>query len=163
MQKMNLLLESSEILPQPGTIEGFPQKTAEEFAELTDEQKETFAELASGEAEKLATIGKRGVQLNMPVIVDRSADEESEAAEAEWIKVYGVLYGKEEEADRLYQQTAGTSAGQAEDSGAADAATAEATGVTDPDLKILNLRLKLEGVPREESSWIKRNGFLYLG
>ena len=40
----------------------------------------------------------------MPVIVDRSAQEEDDLAKAEWIKVYGALFGCEEEADKIFEE-----------------------------------------------------------
>ena len=39
----------------------------------------------------------------IPVVIDRSADEETELAKYEWIKVYGVLFGCEEEMDELFE------------------------------------------------------------
>lgn len=42
--------------------------------------------------------------LNIPVIVDRSADEKEKLAKAEWIKVYGVLFGCEDKAEQLFEQ-----------------------------------------------------------
>ena len=42
--------------------------------------------------------------LGIPMIVDRSADEKDDLAKAEWIKVYGVIFGCEEQADDLYNK-----------------------------------------------------------
>ena len=112
MGKMNLLLESEEILPHPGTLEGFPEKTAEEFAKLTDGQKVEFAKIAAEQAEEASVIGKRCVQLGMAMVIDRSEDEESNLGAAEWVKVYGALYGKETEADALYVAAGGTASDQ---------------------------------------------------
>ena len=185
MNKMNMLFVPAEILPQPGAgeLKDFTGKAKEDFANLTDGEKKEFAELAAKQAEKLATIGKRGVQLNMGVIADRSADEETDLAKAEWLKVYGVLYGRETEADELYQKSGGTSeadleknaaadAGEDETKNAADSDTAAeaaqgtaagmTSGVTDPVLRILNLRNKLEGVPKKETTCEERDGFLYM-
>ncbi len=50
--------------------------------------------------EKLESFG-------IPVCIDRSSYEEHPLGRVEWIKFYGVLFGKEEEADRLFgEQTA---------------------------------------------------------
>ena len=190
LKKMNMLFVPSEILPVAGSgkLEQFDAKTKEDFEKLSDAEKTEFAELAAEQAKELATIGKRGVQLGMGVIVDRSADEESDLAKAEWIKVYGALYGKEAEADKLYQDAGGTAAEDLEKKsrtntgGAADAenndtaadsgddgntldvpqGTATATGVTDPVLRILNLRNKLEGATLKETTCEETNGFLYV-
>lgn len=40
----------------------------------------------------------------IPVLVDYSSYEESPLARAEWIKLYGVLLGKEETADKVFEQ-----------------------------------------------------------
>ena len=41
--------------------------------------------------------------LEIPVILDRSELEESDEAKAEWLLVYGLLLGCEEEAEAAYQ------------------------------------------------------------
>lgn len=43
-------------------------------------------------------VTERLTTLGIPVLVDRSKQEESEAAQAEWLKVYGVIFGCQEEA-----------------------------------------------------------------
>ena len=48
--------------------------------------------------EKLALLG-------ITAVVDRSADEKEELAKAEWIKVYGVLFGCEDQANKMFVQT----------------------------------------------------------
>lgn len=47
-------------------------------------------------------ITDRFAALGIPAIVDRSADEESELAQYEWIKVYGVLFGCTDKTDKLF-------------------------------------------------------------
>ena len=42
--------------------------------------------------------------LGIPVIVDRSEDEQTELAKREWIKIYGVLFGCEDEMNELFDQ-----------------------------------------------------------
>ena len=39
------------------------------------------------------------------MIVDRSEDEKDDQAKAEWIKVYGVIFGCEDQANALYDKT----------------------------------------------------------
>ena len=99
----DLLLESPKIIPHLGDLEGFPQKTAEEFRKMTSEEKEAFKEAAGDQAMELKKIGMRGVQLDMGVIVDRSTDEENTLAKTEWLKVYGILFDKTDKTDELYK------------------------------------------------------------
>ena len=40
----------------------------------------------------------------IPMLVDRSADEKTDLAKAEWLKVYGVIFGCEDQANELFQQ-----------------------------------------------------------
>lgn len=42
--------------------------------------------------------------LGIPVIVDRSEDEQTDLAKYEWIKVYGVLFGCEDQMNTLFDQ-----------------------------------------------------------
>ena len=42
--------------------------------------------------------------LGIPMIVDRSEDEKDDLAKAEWIKVYGVIFGCEDQANALYNK-----------------------------------------------------------
>ena len=58
-----------------------------------EEQEEIYIDVT----EKMATLG-------IPAIVDRSADEENELARYEWIKVYGAIFGKSDEAQKLYDE-----------------------------------------------------------
>ena len=79
--KVNIAFFGSELLPK--------EKDEEELTE--EEQEERFAEIT----DKLAVLG-------IPAIFDRSKDEKSELAKAEWIKVYGAVFGKSEEAEKLF-------------------------------------------------------------
>ena len=102
--RMNLLIESSRILPVIGQLEGFTQTLPEEFARMTEEEKTAFALAAAEQKKKIATIGSRCVQLGFAALADRGPDEETQLAQEEWIKVYGILYGKEEQALQLFAQ-----------------------------------------------------------
>lgn len=42
-------------------------------------------------------------ELNIPVFVDRSSLEKTKKGQAEWIKVYGIIFGCEDEAEALCQ------------------------------------------------------------
>mgnify|MGYP007084657052 FL=1 len=56
-------------------------------------QKENFKE--EKVTEKFAMLG-------IPVIVDRSSQEKTDLAKLEWIKVYGVLYGCEDQMNNKF-------------------------------------------------------------
>ena len=53
---------------------------------------------------KLKGIEKSYTALGIPVLIDRSADESSRLASAEWVKVYGAIYGCEKAADKIYEK-----------------------------------------------------------
>ena len=46
-------------------------------------------------------ITERMALLNIPMLIDRSADEKDPKGQLEWLKLYGILFGKEKEADAL--------------------------------------------------------------
>ena len=49
----------------------------------------------------------RAVTLGIPVIMDRSSDEKTKEAAAEWYKLYGELFGAQEKADALCKSSIG--------------------------------------------------------
>lgn len=51
---------------------------------------------------QLETLEKRFATLNIPVLLDRSADEKTLQAKAEWAKVYAALYGADEQAEAAF-------------------------------------------------------------
>ena len=75
-------------------------KTTDEKA---DEDK-TPEELLKEENERLSDTAERLATLTIPMLVDRSADEKTDLAKAEWLKVYGVIFGCEDEANELFQK-----------------------------------------------------------
>ena len=58
-----------------------------------EEQTERYQQMT----EKFALLG-------IPVIVERSEDEQTDLAKYEWIKVYGVLFGCEDQMNNLFDQ-----------------------------------------------------------
>mgnify|MGYP004701099343 CR=1 FL=1 len=56
------------------------------------------------EKEQLLDLSERFATLQIPVFVDRMADEEKEEAKLEWLKVYGVLFDCEEKANEVYTE-----------------------------------------------------------
>ncbi|HBA62495.1 MAG TPA: hypothetical protein DCZ20_01415, partial [Lachnospiraceae bacterium] len=79
-KECNLAVMPSEILPQ-------------------EEKEDTEAE--EEQLERLLDTAEHLSLLKIPMLVDRSADEKTELAQYEWIKVYGVLFGCEEQAEKL--------------------------------------------------------------
>ena len=51
--------------------------------------------------EQYAKLSERMALLDIPLIIDRSADETGTKGQLEWLKLYGILFGKETEADAL--------------------------------------------------------------
>ena len=56
------------------------------------------------EKEQLLDLSERFATLQIPVFVDRMADEEKEEAKLEWLKIYGVLFDCEEKANEVYTE-----------------------------------------------------------
>ena len=52
--------------------------------------------------DRMAKLTERFAVLGVPVLVDRSADEPTAKGQAAWLKLYGLLYGKETQANKLY-------------------------------------------------------------
>ena len=71
--------------------------------EKADEDK-TPEELLKEENERLSDTAERLATLTIPMLVDRSADEKTDLAKAEWLKIYGVIFGCEDHANELFQQ-----------------------------------------------------------
>ena len=74
-------------------VNGYPAQADNAFAaeELSDEDAENLAKMFGALRE-----------LGIPVFVDRSRHEETAQAALEWIKVYGILFGFEKEANAAF-------------------------------------------------------------
>ena len=79
----NLAVFDNEILP----------KEDSDTQETLEDQLKTMQEIIS----KYDT-------LNIPVFIDRSSDEKDELAQAEWLKVYGAIFGCEDKAEDIYAE-----------------------------------------------------------
>lgn len=86
-QEVNLALVSSDLLPAE-------DKTTKKGKTITEED----------QLEQWEKITEKYALLGIPMIVDRSADEKDDLAKAEWIKVYGVIFGCEDQANALYNK-----------------------------------------------------------
>lgn len=69
-------------------------------AKLSVEEQKTKAEDKVKQYEELIS---RFSSLNVPVFVNRSNDETTKLGKAEWAKVYGILYGCEDAANKWYE------------------------------------------------------------
>lgn len=66
------------------------------FSKKTDNDK-----TAKDYQEQYTKLSERLALLDIPMLIDRSADEKDPKGQLEWLKLYGVLFGKEEEAKAL--------------------------------------------------------------
>ena len=66
----------------------------------TDDEKKESEEASA----KLNIMQSRFAALGVPTIIDRSEDEKTNYATAEWIKVYGAVYGEEQKAEALFEE-----------------------------------------------------------
>lgn len=104
-QEINLAILPGTLLPrdeedpdmQDSTVEKNTDSAAKKNA--GNEQELTAEE----QTERLESLTEKFAMFGIPVVIDRSADEETELAKYEWIKVYGVLFGCEEEMDELFE------------------------------------------------------------
>jgi hypothetical protein len=58
----------------------------------------------AAQKKQLRAVEKSFTALDIPVIIDRSKDEKTRLATAEWVKVYGAVYGCEKTADKIYEE-----------------------------------------------------------
>ena len=98
--EVNLALFSGDILPREDSEENATKDTDKKADKDSKDTKETLTveeqtEQFENLTEKLATLG-------IPILVDRSSEEKIELGKQEWIKVYGVLYGCEEQMNEKF-------------------------------------------------------------
>ena len=74
-----------------------PEKLDKEASE--DEKTE-----ADEKTENIGVLRKRFAALGTPMMIDRSDDEKTNYASAEWIKVYGAVFGKDQEAGIIFDK-----------------------------------------------------------
>lgn len=89
--KTNMCILSSDVLPEKIS------------KDMTTKEKEQLEAENKTKEKLLNSIETKFTALDIPVIIDRSGDEDSELAKKEWVKVYGALYGAQEQADSLYE------------------------------------------------------------
>lgn len=117
--KIDLAIVSSEILPgsetEKAVKEGKDGKTTKtdstdkKTVDTTKKKDSKTVNDVTGDSETEATsvlddLADNFATLGIPLIIDRSADEKSELAKAEWLKVYGAVFGCSKETDQLYNK-----------------------------------------------------------
>lgn len=117
--KIDLAIVSSEILPgsetEKAVEEGKDGKTTKtdstdkKTVDTTKKKDSKTVNDVTGDSETEATsvlddLADNFATLGIPLIIDRSADEKSELAKAEWLKVYGAVFGCSKKTDQLYNK-----------------------------------------------------------
>ena len=117
--KIDLAIVSSEILPgsetEKAVKEGKDGKTTKtdstdkKTVDTTKKKDSKRVNDVTGDSETEATsvlddLADNFATLGIPLIIDRSADEKSELAKAEWLKVYGAVFGCSKKTDQLYNK-----------------------------------------------------------
>ena len=95
--------EKVKLAVLPGSV--LPEKVkAEEKGLLGGSDNEEAKKESEQKAKNLAVLQKRFAALSIPMLVDRADAEKSNYAKAEWIKVYGAIYGEEDLAKKVFQK-----------------------------------------------------------
>ena len=119
--KIDLAIVSSEILPGSETEKAAKEEEEKDgkkiktdsadkkTADTTDKKNSTTVNDVTADSEieetsVLDDLADNFATLGIPLIIDRSADEKSELAKAEWLKVYGAVFGCSKKTDQLYNK-----------------------------------------------------------
>ena len=95
--KIDFAIVSSEVLPGSKTAEDAKEKDSD-----TDSKKTADSSDENEEEAVLDQLADNFATLGIPMLIDRSADEESDMGKAEWLKVYGAFFGCSDKTDKLY-------------------------------------------------------------
>lgn len=79
------------------TVDTTKKKDSKTVNDVTGDSETEATSVLDDLADNFATLG-------IPLIIDRSADEKSELAKAEWLKVYGAVFGCSKKTDQLYNK-----------------------------------------------------------
>ena len=79
------------------TVDTTKKKDSKTVNDVTADSETEETSVLDDLADNFATLG-------IPLIIDRSADEKSELAKAEWLKVYGAVFGCSKKTDQLYNK-----------------------------------------------------------
>lgn len=121
--KIDFAIVSSEVLPGSKTAEDAKEKGSDtdskknsdsknqkkadvkdvdDKSTVTDSKKTTDSSDENEEEAVLDQLADNFATLGIPMLIDRSADEESDLGKAEWLKVYGAFFGCSDKTDKLY-------------------------------------------------------------
>ncbi len=106
-----LVKAETDLIIMPGTIlpdaEEKDDQSKEKETKQSDSKDKDSKDTKSTEKEKkeaFEELVSRMAALDIPMLIDRSADEKTEEGKAEWIKLYGALFDKDVEAEALVQK-----------------------------------------------------------
>lgn len=123
--KIDFAIVSSEVLPGSKTAEDAKEKGSDtdskknsdsknqkkadvkdvdDKSTVTDSKKTTDSSDENEEEAVLDQLADNFATLGIPMLIDRSADEESDLGKAEWLKVYGAFFGCSDKTDKLYDK-----------------------------------------------------------
>ena len=97
-------IEFAKVVKEKSDIAILPGDLLPEEIKKDAKDKEKLEKDAKEKQETLEKYESRFTALDVPVIIDRSAQEEDELAQAEWIKVYGALFGCDEQAKKIFDE-----------------------------------------------------------
>lgn len=121
--KIDFAIVSSEVLPGSKTAENAKEKDRDTDSKKNSDSKDqkkadikdTDDKSADTDSKKTADSSDENEEeavldqladnfatLGIPMLIDRSADEESDLGKAEWLKVYGAFFGCSDKTDKLY-------------------------------------------------------------
>lgn len=100
-KEVSLALLPGELLPKDAEKDSTKIEDKKTKKQSTDDPDELTVE---EQTERMEEITEKFALLGIPMIIDRSADEKTELAQYEWIKVYGVLFGCEEKMDKMFEE-----------------------------------------------------------
>ena len=121
--KIDFAIVSSEVLPGSKTAEDAKEKDSDTDSKKNSDSKDqkkadikdTDNKSADTDSKKTADSSDENEEeavldqladnfatLGIPMLIDRSADEESDLGKAEWLKVYGAFFGCSDKTDKLY-------------------------------------------------------------
>lgn len=97
-------IEFAKVVKEKSDIAILPGDLLPEEIKKDAKDKEKLEKEAKEKQETLEKYESRFTALDVPVIIDRSAQEEDELAQAEWIKVYGAIFGCDEQAKKIFDE-----------------------------------------------------------
>ena len=95
LNKTDLAITSGKLLPLSGETLTERKQTAPADAESL-----TAVEYR----DRLYDLADRFAVLDIPMLIDRSADEADALAQADWLRLYGILFGNETTAERMIRE-----------------------------------------------------------